>query len=145
MFKVFLDISKAFSKVWQKGITFKLKQHDISGELLNLSCDFLRNRKQRVILNRQVLTSPNVNTGVPQGSILWLLLILIYIDDIADELSNAILLADDALLFSVVHNVNTSVTELNNDLNKIDKCGHTNDKRVSMQILVNKFKRISFL
>ena len=70
MFKVFLDISKAFSKVWQKGITFKLKQHDISGELLNLSCDFLRNRKQRVILNRQVLTSPNVNTGVPQGSIL---------------------------------------------------------------------------
>ena len=128
-----------------EGYYFQLKQHDISGELLNLSCDFLRKRKQRVVLNRQVLTSTNVNTGVPQGSILWLLLILIYIDDIADELSNAILLAADALLFSVVHNVNTSVTELNNDLNKIDKCGHTNDKRVSMQILVNKLKRIFFL
>lgn len=128
-----------------EGYYFQLKQHDISGELLNLSCDFLRKRKQRVVLNRQVLTSTNVNTGVPQGSILWLLLILIYIDDIADELSNAILLADDALLFSVVHNVNTSVTELNNDLNKIDKCGHTNDKWVSMQILVNKLKRIFFL
>ena len=70
MFKVFLDTSKAFSKVWQKGITFKLKQNDISGELLNLSCDFLRNRKQRVVLNRQVSTSTNVNTGVPPGSIL---------------------------------------------------------------------------
>lgn len=128
-----------------EGYYFQLKQHDISGELLNLSCDFLRKRKQRVVLNRQVLTSTNVNTGVPQGSILWLLLILIYRDDIADELSNAILLADDALLFSVVHNVNTSVTELNNDLNKIDKCGHTNDKWVSMQILVNKLKRIFFL
>ena len=34
---------------------FKLKQNDITGELLDLLCDFLRNRKQRV-LNEQVST-----------------------------------------------------------------------------------------
>ena len=51
---VFLDISKAFDKVWHEGLIFKLKQNDISGNLLNLLCDFLRNRKQRVLLNRQV-------------------------------------------------------------------------------------------
>ena len=30
---VFLDISKAFDKVWYEGIIFELKQNDISGEL----------------------------------------------------------------------------------------------------------------
>ena len=45
-----LDISKAFDKVWHESLTFKLKQNDISGNLLNLLCDFLRNRKQRLVL-----------------------------------------------------------------------------------------------
>ena len=33
---VFLHISKSFNKVWHDGIIFKLKQNDISGNLLNL-------------------------------------------------------------------------------------------------------------
>ena len=48
---VFLDISKAFDKVWHKGLLFKLKQNGISGKLLNLISDFLSHRKQRVVLN----------------------------------------------------------------------------------------------
>ena len=51
---VFLDISKAFDKVWHDGIIFKLKQNDISGALHKLLNDFLANRKQRVVLNGQV-------------------------------------------------------------------------------------------
>ena len=50
----FLDISKEFDKLWHKRIIFKLKQNDISGEFLNLLCDFLRNRKQSVVLNAKV-------------------------------------------------------------------------------------------
>ena len=65
-----LKISKAFNKVWHEGIIFKLKQNGVSGELLNLLCDFLRNRKQREVLNGQVSTWTNVSAGVPQGSIL---------------------------------------------------------------------------
>ena len=33
---VFLDISKAFGKVWHKGLALKLKQNGISGNLLNI-------------------------------------------------------------------------------------------------------------
>ena len=67
---VFLDISKAFDKVWHEGLIFKLKQNGISGNLLNLLCDFLRNRKQRVLLNGQVSGWSDVRAGVTQGSIL---------------------------------------------------------------------------
>ena len=42
---VFLDISKAFDKVWHEGIIFKLKQNGISGELFSLLCDFFKDQK----------------------------------------------------------------------------------------------------
>ena len=44
----FLDISKVFDKVWHKGIVFRLKQNGISGKLLNVLSNFLKDRKQRV-------------------------------------------------------------------------------------------------
>ena len=53
---VFLDISKAFDKVWHDGIIYKLTQNVISGNLLNLLGDFLKEIKQRVVLNGQVST-----------------------------------------------------------------------------------------
>ena len=119
---VFHDISKAFDKVWHDVLIFKLKQNGISGNLLNLLSNFLRNRKQRVVLNGQTSSWADVNAGVPQGSILGPLLFLIYINDLADGLSsNAKLFADDTSLFSVVHNANTTAKELNNDLVKISR------------------------
>ena len=42
---VFLNISKAFNKVWHEGIIFKLKQNGISGKLLSVLSDFLKDRK----------------------------------------------------------------------------------------------------
>ena len=111
---VFLDISKAFDKVWHEGLIFKLKQNDISGELLHILSDFVSSRKQKVALNGQNSSWTNVHAGVPQGSILGPLLFLIYINDLSDNLtSNAKLFADDTSVFSVVYDVNTSAKELN--------------------------------
>ena len=47
----FLNTSKAFDKVWHEGLLYKLQQHGISDELLNIVIDFLQNRKQRVVFN----------------------------------------------------------------------------------------------
>ena len=50
---VFLDISKAFDRVWHVGLLYKLKSYGISGPLLILIKSFLSNRFQRVVLNGQ--------------------------------------------------------------------------------------------
>ena len=66
---VFLDISKAFDKVWHNGLIHKLKQNGVSSNFLNLIIDFLDARKQRVVLNktksRQYSSWASVKAGVP--------------------------------------------------------------------------------
>ena len=53
---VFLDISKAFDKVWHKELIFKLSQNGVSGNLLDILYGFLNDRKQGVVLNGQKST-----------------------------------------------------------------------------------------
>ena len=48
---VFLDISKAFDKVWHNGLIYKLEQNGIAGDLLDTLTNFLKERKQRVVPN----------------------------------------------------------------------------------------------
>ena len=50
---VFLDLSKAFNKVWHDGLFYKLRRMRICGEYLGLVDSFLSDRFQRVLLNVQ--------------------------------------------------------------------------------------------
>ena len=62
---IFLAISKTFDNVWHKGLIFKLKQNEVTGDLLNILTDFLKERKQRVVLNGQHSKWSNISAGVP--------------------------------------------------------------------------------
>ena len=116
---VFLDISKAFDRVWHEGLIYKLKRNGIGSNFLNILVSFLSFRKQRVVLNGSFSSWSEINAGVPQGSILGPLLFLIYINDLPECLiSNAKLFADDTCIFSKVYDPVTSARVLNDDLKK---------------------------
>ena len=119
---VFLDISKAFDKVWHSGLLFKLKAYGIEGQLLALLKDYLHGRQQRLVLNGQTSDWRKINSGVPQGSVLGPLLFLIFINDLPDGITSLCnIFADDTSLFSKVYDIDISAKELNSDLEKISK------------------------
>ncbi len=84
---VFCDISKAFDRVWHRGLLFKLRQNGISGVLVNWVSSYLQNRSQRVFVGSTLSDEKQINAGVPQGSVLGPLLFLIYVNDIAARTS----------------------------------------------------------
>ena len=117
---VFLDISKAFDKVWHDGLLFKLNQNRISGSLLKLFEDYLRDRKQRVVLNAPYSDYSSIESGVPQGSVVGPLLFLVYINDFERNIkSNVKFFAEDTMLLSLVKDPVTSANDLKHDLDVI--------------------------
>ena len=62
---VFLDIFKAFDKIWHEGLIYKTKSIGISGPLLKLIESFLSKRYQRVLLNGQSSTWLPIIAGIP--------------------------------------------------------------------------------
>ena len=117
---VFLDISKAFDKVWHDGLIYKLEQNGVTGTLLKFIQHYLKNRKQRVVLNGSNSTYSTVESDVPQGSVLGPLLLLVYINDLERNIkSNIKFFADDTMLFSIVKGPVISANDLNQGLNII--------------------------
>ena len=85
-------------------------------ELLSTDCSHSR---QRIVLNGQLSNWSHIEAGVSQGSILGPLLFLVYINDRSEGLFLITkLFADDASLFSVVHDSQTASASLNGDLTK---------------------------
>ena len=75
---IFLDISKAFDRVWHDGLLYKIKTFGIEGNLYHLIKSFLTNRHQRVTIKGKSSDWLPVNAGVPQGSILGPLVSYLY-------------------------------------------------------------------
>ena len=64
---VYLFISKAFNRVWNNGLLYKLKLLGICDSCFNLIQSFLDNKHQRVVLKGQSLKRSLVEAGLPQG------------------------------------------------------------------------------
>ena len=105
---------------------FKLKSAGVAGSVLTWFESYLSDRRQRVVLPGANSNWTFIHAGVPQGSILGVLLFLLYINDIVPEIgSNIRLFADDTSLSIVVNGPLTAAGQLNIDLKKISQLATT--------------------
>ena len=117
---IFCDISKAFDRVWHKGLLYKFETAGISGSLLSWFTDYLNDRLQRVVLPGGSSAWTPIKVGVPQGSILGPLLFLLYINDNVEDINSSIrLFADDTSLYIIVDDAIQAAETLNLDLEKV--------------------------
>ena len=120
---VSLDAIAAFDRVWHQGLIYKLKKIGISGKLLTWFKNYLKDRKQRFVIEGQTSEYISIRCGVPQGSILGPLLVLIYFNDITEDLqTESFLFADDTALCKslTTDNIETDFSNLNDDLQVIN-------------------------
>ncbi|KAL8579531.1 hypothetical protein ACOMHN_025484 [Nucella lapillus] len=96
---VVLDFAKAFDKVNHSLLTHKLDHYGVRGDTNRWICNFLRDRKQAVVVEGSRSEFVQVKSGVPQGSVLGPCLFLAYINDLPSHVSsNARLFADDTAI-----------------------------------------------
>ena len=113
---MFLNISKAFDRVWHDGLIHKLKHCGVSWRFLALIVSLLGDREQQTVLNGHCSSWGDTLGGLPQGSVLGPLLFLLYINDLTAGLKYSVkLYIDDTSLFTVVQDPDSAASDMNRD------------------------------
>jgi ribonuclease HI len=81
------DFSRAYDRVWRKGLLLKLHCMGASGCLIRWLRSFLSGRKCRVKFNNTLSKWRLFRDGLPQGSALAPILFVVYINDISERLA----------------------------------------------------------
>ena len=137
---VYLDFSKAFDKCDHGILLHKIRKLKIKGKLGRWIQNFLKDRKQAVIVDRIRSEWSKVVSGIPQGSVLGPILFLIYIADIGDSLSTkALVYVDDTKIKQKV-NSEEDVECFQKELEKLDEWAKSNN----MQFNGKKFQVVRY-
>ncbi len=114
---VFMDLTKAFHKVWYEGLILKIEKCGNKGNLFKWLPSYLTYRKQKVVISGNSSDIKCLKAGVPQGSLLRPLLFLPYINDFCKNvLSETFMFADDKSLFKQIrNNVHHAASIVNKD------------------------------
>ena len=135
-----LDISKAFDRVWHRGLLAKLPMFGLFHTLIQWIGSFIFDRSIAVSVDGFLSNMYSINAGVAQGSFISPVLFILFINDLLTSTSSSIhFFADDTFLsssFSFNPNVhastdiqlhrNISASLLSNYLTVIEKCGNDN-------------------
>ena len=117
---VLVDVRKAFDTVDHNILYQKLEQHGLLGRELSWFKSYLLNRKQYCCISGVESELMDINIGVPQGSCLGPLLVLLYIIDLPQAVQNSTvaMYADDISLSYRSDDIHL----LNAGMNKVLTC-----------------------
>lgn len=85
---LFIDIEKAFDRVWINGLLFKLLELRVPCYLGCWLKNYLMNRSFQVKIQGAVSSQRPIQASVPQGSILGPVLFLIFFNDVTERFTN---------------------------------------------------------
>lgn len=127
---VLLDVSQAFDKVWHNGLLRKIRGV-LPKPYVEVIKSYLEDRYFRVKLEDAYSRIKEINTGVPQGSILGPILYLLYTYDVPTP-SNSIIatFADDTAILAVADTENIANAYLQHAVNQVSKW--TKDWRIKL-------------
>ena len=97
---IFIDFSKAFDTIQHNISLDKLYHYGVRGVAYELISSYLSNRRQFVYYDSECYSAvEDINVGVPQGSVLGPLFLILYVNDIISYAVEFILFADDTNIF----------------------------------------------
>ena len=119
---LFLDVSKAFDRVWHKALLSKLETLGIGDSALRWFSSYLSGRYQRVVLNGIESRWKEITAGVPQGSIMGPLLYIIFTRDVVNGMETCLkLYADDSLLMASGRTEEDCARKMQPDIERISR------------------------
>ena len=112
-----MDLSKAFDTLNHDLLIVKLHTYGFTRGSLKLIKSYLTNRWQRMKVNTNFSSWSEIFIGVPQGSVLGLLLFNIYINDFfyITEMTNVCNCADDATFHACDSDLESLIQRLEHD------------------------------
>ena len=146
---IVMDFSKAFDKVDDNLLIYKLFNLGVNLKAVSWIKSFLHDRNQSVVVEGKQSPTVPVLSGVPQGSVLGPCLFLAYINDLPDSLkSRARLFADDTIVYLTINSKSDSET-LQSDLHKLEEWESTwsmefNPDKCEVIRISNKHKPIMY-
>ena len=116
---IIMDFAKAFDKVPDKRLLYKLRYFGIRGSTHKWIASWLSEQYEKVVLDGQASDPVPVLSGVPQGSVLGPVLFLIFINDLPDNIKSSVrLFADDCVLYRNINSL-ADCQILQEDLNSL--------------------------
>ena len=120
---LYLDFSKAFDSLLHEILLRKLLHYGICGAAINVMASYFKSRKHFVQFDGYKSYMKTICNGVPQGSMLGPLLLLVYINDFpnASKVFNVLMYADDTTLYCYLEDIKSDNKEqiLNNELQRV--------------------------
>ena len=121
---IIIDFSKAFNTVPHNRLLNKQKRYGINNKTHAWISKFLTCRQQRVVVRKEHSPRTHVKYRIPQGTVPGPLFLLIYINDLPDNIHSTVrLFADDCVLYREINNQLDS-QELQKDLDELTKWEH---------------------